>query len=67
MDTVSYEDEGIEVSAADIELLATTSEYFAAQCRRRRQLSSPPDSHVILFPPSICNPERVFRLYFRYT
>ena len=27
----------------------------------------PPDSHLIIFPANICDPDRVFRLYYRYT
>ena len=59
--------EGIEVSGPDAEELASTSAYFATLRRRRNQARCPPDSHLIIFPVNICDQDRVFHLYYRYT
>ena len=67
MDTILYEEEGNEVSGADVEKLASTSAYFATLRRRRNQARCPADSHLIIFPTNICEPDRVSRLYYRYT
>ena len=64
--SIPYEEEAIEVTGTEIDKLANTSAYFSTLKSKRSETPCPPEIHLIVFPPNICEPRKVFKLYYKY-